>query len=238
MNARFLAVVLLCAWVVMPLPAGAETIALPDGRVFENATVASQSGTRVVIRHEGGLVSIEKEKLPDNLKAQYPTFEDRPAVVRAEAAKPVRRAPTVAASADRGPVRDSSAAPAEFAMEQDRTQALSVGTSLAESYFRSRHATPGGRVNVTVRMDSAEAVTGWPDRWRVRGSAVLYHYRDELMNPEISQLRERLGRDKTLSAKEIRRRIEAASYLRSETLQFEAYVSKLHGTPEIDVSIR
>ena len=53
----------------------AENITLKDGRVFKDAEVFSQSPLSVMIKHRGGISSVQKKFLPDNLLAQYPLDE-------------------------------------------------------------------------------------------------------------------------------------------------------------------
>lgn len=52
--------------------ATAGDIALPDGRLFRDAQIVSQSPDTVTIRHAAGFDQVPKAKLPPELAAQYP----------------------------------------------------------------------------------------------------------------------------------------------------------------------
>jgi len=71
-----------------------STIQLDDGRVLEAARILSQTATTVTIAYTDGIVQVEKELLPPELRARYPStpapaVESRPApIVEVKAAPP------------------------------------------------------------------------------------------------------------------------------------------------------
>lgn len=64
--------------------ASAADIALPDGRIFREASIVGQSPTAVTIRHAEGFAQVEKAKLPPELAAQYPVDAAAAAATEAE----------------------------------------------------------------------------------------------------------------------------------------------------------
>ena len=68
--AQIVIIVILGCFHVSPLCA--DVISLRDGRVFQDAEIFSQSPLSVMIRHHGGINSVPKKLLPDNLLVQYP----------------------------------------------------------------------------------------------------------------------------------------------------------------------
>lgn len=79
---RLLALAALVAALVAPL--SAATITLANGKALENARVTGQTARFVTVFHSGGILQVEKELLPADLRAQYPLDGD---AASAEAAK-------------------------------------------------------------------------------------------------------------------------------------------------------
>ena len=75
----------------------AADITLPDGRIFREAKIVSQSPTTVTIRHATGFDQVPKSKLPTDLAEQYPT--DTAAAEQEAAASEKRAAATATAQA-------------------------------------------------------------------------------------------------------------------------------------------
>ena len=214
----------------------AENIHLGDGRLLVDASVMSESGSDVVLRHADGLVSVAKKLLPENLRARYPVFEDQPAAATAPAPAAPRKKSSVAPGTPSGP-KKSDPEPSTLSPESEKRTVIAAAESLAKNYFETKHRTIGGFVEVSLNLEAPEPVTGWSGRWRIHGFANLRHYRDPAANPRLAERIRSLSENPELSAKQFKRIIERETFIRSEVVDFEAEVSDLHTTPSISVSI-
>ena len=101
----------LCAIVVagsLTAATAPMTIELEDGRVLESARILSQSATTVSIACNGGIIQVEKELLPAELRARYPlTAAPVPPAAVVAAEEPMR------SIAPPTPALSEPAAPAE-----------------------------------------------------------------------------------------------------------------------------
>lgn len=226
------------------LALAAETLTLTDGRTLQDATVISQSPRRVVVRHAGGLASVEKTKLPAPLRERYPVDEaaakaedekaaadlERQRAEDAERAKQWTEAERTARKAKPEPTAEEKA-------RAERAQALAVAAPLAKSYFETQYNKPiGGTISSTVTLDDARKMDGWGDRWVVTGQAVLRYYRD--LPPDRKERDPGSSEYRDATAKRLRRLDEREAYLRTEVVRFEADVIDAATTPTIQVSIR
>lgn len=237
----------------MGLRLAAETLTLADGRTFQNAVVLSQSPRTVIVRHAGGLASIEKTKLPAALRERYPVdeaaalledarlAEERErvrvaaeAAVRAPAPEPAVTAaakPAVSTATPRPPTREEQQAARKAAV-------LEKAAVLAQRHFESRYAeTLGGWAEATVKLTDAREVDGWHDRWVVSGQAVVRYFRH--LDPQRErELTEDSEANRKLTAKELKRIRARESYVRSEVTLFEAYVENPETATSIEVVLR
>lgn len=242
---------------VMAISAGwADTIKLSDGRVLREASVMSETARTVMIRHDGGLVSVEKSKLPATLQAKYPERgEPAPAPVSTPASVP--SAPAVATTppsteAASPAARDTSgespaairaakpATPVDPAAPAptDADRAKAAALDLARKYFESEYVkTIGQRIESEVEVTAAEQVQGWGDRWRVNGTALLRFQRETpLTQAEQDSINPDYIANRSLSARELRRRELRLRYVRTEFVRFEGLVTHLDTNPEFEVT--
>lgn len=117
----------------------------------------------------------------------------------------------------------------------DSKRAMTVAKSLCCEYFVKRYQMVGAELKCSVNLDSPETIEGWPGRWRMHGIATLRNYRAD---PSMEARERELGQDKNLSAKQIRRKIENESLLKSEIVEFEVTVMDLDSNPSADVTIK
>ncbi|MFT3829499.1 MAG: hypothetical protein QM691_07290 [Opitutaceae bacterium] len=167
-----------CAFAV---GAGAETIRLTDGRIFDSARVISASAGRVCIRHAGGLVQVERSLLPPELAERFPAD---PQAVAAEDAQRAADAEHTAAKDERATeefravARTTRPAPEPVAASPDTIR--ETAEDYARSYFRNKYqsgANDAVTLRVMVETEDPQEMSGWSDQWRVSGEASFSQYR-------------------------------------------------------------
>lgn len=219
----------------LSLGARAENIQLADGKVLTDAKIISQSGGRVSIRYAQGLISVLKSTLPDNLRSQYPVFADKPAELK----RPARAIPV----RDDGVAKDekSSSRSADLGiteearLEQEKVNARATAIRLGNEYFRAHYNMIGAQTEATVRMEEATPVPGWTGRWMLHGFATVRYYRDPEANPNLCERERQLYNNPELTYKQVQRILANERFIRSEVVEFDAYVDKLDTEPDISV---
>jgi hypothetical protein len=100
---RYIAFIALCALALL-VRAEDQKWSLSDGTTVTVVKVLSQNATHVTIRSPEGIQQIDKRRLPDELKAQYP-YDEAAANAQASAAEAERA--RLAAAAERHPAATS-----------------------------------------------------------------------------------------------------------------------------------
>jgi len=184
----------LLAVAATPIIAFAADISLPDGRVFKDASIMSQTPRKVTIRHAAGLSSVGKELLPPELQAKYPVDEaaaheaDRQAAVARDAAKEFEKneAERVARlRAERGQTVAANTANAEREAAREEARYADVereATERAIHYFQYEY-NPGNNsasaFDCSVTLSEVRPVEGWAGRWFVRGRGFIKYYQSQ-----------------------------------------------------------
>jgi hypothetical protein len=172
----------------------AEDITLIDGRSFHNATVLSQTGLKVTIKHDGGLVSVGKELLPIEIRTKYPVNEAayQEEERRAEVARKRAREQEKADSeriAKLSKQREESAAisqiQADRAVATEDAQYAAVereALARAKNYFSFEYKPANSSAtswDTSVIINEVRPVEGWAGRWFVRGRANIKFYQSQ-----------------------------------------------------------
>ena len=129
----------------------------------------------------------------------------------------------------------STAADSEAA---ERSCALSAARSLCPGYFVKRYQAVGEELKCSLQLNKPTAVEGWQGRWRMHGVATLRHYKDPEADRSLVAREDAIRNNNSLSASQIRSRIESLYFIRSEIVEFDVDVTNVSSTPEIDVTIR
>ena len=130
----------------------------------------------------------------------------------------------------------STAAPQQE--PDERSKATATAYRLLDDYFNQRYSSIGERLVISINLDDSEQVQGWPGRYRFKGAAVLRHYRDsstdETMRRKELEIRETPG----INAKKKYRLVERASFIRAETVSFEACVTGTGPDAALEFTLR
>lgn len=167
-----------------------ERVELRDGRVLESARAAGADARSVTFAHTGGLTKVDKRLLPAELAERFP-FDSREAgrEARAQAAE---RAASAAAQARREretarSVRIEARAraapapavtPAPLAPPSPAAIEAAVEARAKRYYETEKRVGSGATLVFGLVSDLEEPtpVSGWPDRWEVKGVAAYRIY--------------------------------------------------------------
>lgn len=174
-----------------------ETLALKNGKTLPNGTVRSYdpASGNVVVMSGRSIVSLQIELLPDEVAARIAALVPSESKDEARAAREERR--RTAQEQKKQNERGAARAAAEAARAKDARQARQhesqeelrqakisraareAAAARARRYF-TYESKPGSGATVTVRreveVEEPVPVTGWPDRYRVKGSIGLEYY--------------------------------------------------------------
>ena len=184
---------LLCLFFFSGLAYAAD-IALADGRVLKDATVASQSPRTVTIRHADGLSSVAKTLLPIELQTRYPIDEagarevERQAAAARQAAREYEKDEAERVARVRAQ-REASASASEAAAQRDAAREDAQYAAVerdalerAKTYFRYEY-NPGNSSatswDTNVTLSEVRPVDGWAGRWLVKGRAFMKFYQSQ-----------------------------------------------------------
>jgi len=235
---------LLVAVTAILLAAHAESIQLADGRSFSDAKIVSQTGSRVVIRHDDGLISVEKSALPESLLQRYPIYPEP--IQPPPTEKPTPK-PSQQAAPDGTPQRPALSTTLEVPPKpepqpqqepDEKAKASATASSLLYDYFASRYQGIGDRVNVSLKLDAPEPIPGWAGRWRLHGLATIRHYRNSNADGQFAKREQEIQETRGISGKKKRHLLAQAAFIRSEVVEFEASVTTTGTDAALDVSIR
>jgi hypothetical protein len=170
-------------------------ITLTDGRLYKATALVSETSTHITVRHEGGIAKLEKAKLPEAMRTQYPV--DQAAADREKADEETRKAKI---EADRRKLREyEQSQAARIARERQKAAALNNAQVLseqsradstedraresaqrgAENYFRTTWRPGNNAVRVTdlvVTLENFAAKPGWPGHWTFDGEGYVEFY--------------------------------------------------------------
>ena len=170
------------------VPLAVERLELPDGRVFEQVRILSESALFVTLRHAGGMAQVEKALLPPDLQDKYP--EDLKAAERDRARTEAERSrredqqakrtrARVKQRVERAAAQQGNAEAERARSARDEADAYRLAQRELERYFRTQW-TPGNNsifvTGVDVNLEDLEAAQNWPGRWNVRGTAFIEYY--------------------------------------------------------------
>ncbi len=161
-------------------------IELSDGRVLEQARAKGADAISITFLHTQGITKVDRRLLPPELVAVFPfdaeaagrearkQSEERVASAKAQAkveekaAKQARTAANRKASAPRASANDDLQA-------ERNLRAITTEVKLqARQYFENEKRTGSGATlvfDLTTKLEDPEPVSGWTDRWEVRGVA-------------------------------------------------------------------
>lgn len=157
--------------------AQAADIVLKDSRVLKEARIVSQTPRNVTVRHAGGLSSVPKILLPEELLAKYPVDEvaAKASEARAAEARAARHAEEqgkVASTAPQpAPGHPEAPAAATSESSEQATVISLVQTGAAEYFSALNKADFAG-----VEIDVVSAPSAAGGTWTVRGRARFVHY--------------------------------------------------------------
>lgn len=166
-----------------------ERVELRDGRVFEKARVTSSDARSVTFAHAGGLAKVDKRLLPADLAAQFP-FDAREAALEARTQAVERGA---AVEAQRRREREDRLQARSDASERARSASVvapppappspaaieAVVEARARRYYETEKRVGSGSTlifGLVSDLEEPTPVSGWPDRWEVRGVAAYRIY--------------------------------------------------------------
>ncbi|MFT3830822.1 MAG: hypothetical protein QM691_14050 [Opitutaceae bacterium] len=142
-------------------------------------------------------------------------------------AEPIRCATTQAPAASQPAVQDPD----------EKVAVTAEAPDLIRKFLASRYSAAGERLEVALTLQAPESVPGWPGRWRFNGTATLRHFRseaDEVTRRRVLEIRENHG----LSAGQKIELIEDTTFIRSETIAFEACVTRTGADASLDFTLR
>jgi hypothetical protein len=230
----------------------AADIALSDGRVLKDATIASQTPRNVTIRHATGLISVAKTLLPSELQAKYPVDEaaaraaeenNQQARLRASELEQAEYQRSLKLKAEREQTaKFNERAPIEAEADQrDRLYAAkSEVQTRAEKYFATEYdlvtkAKNIGSIKVTI--SELHLIEGWNNRWSVRGKCEV-QYNGEVVkvyptySPETVRAYAKNNRSQELDYTPY----ETTKYS-SKTQDFDAIYNAEAATPTFEVTL-
>lgn len=170
-------------------------VTLTDGRAYKAVVFVSESPMRITVRHAGGLAQLEKKKLPEPLRAQYPA--DEAAAERQRIAEQERRAAAAAEYERTRPEREEKArlfkeqrmASVAFREAEERREAQARAQaydsmkkrvqSEADDYFRTTWRPGLTAVIVTdyrAKIEELAEKPGWPGQWSFSGEGYVEYY--------------------------------------------------------------
>lgn len=168
-----------------------ERVELGDGRVLEKARATGTDARSVTFAHAGGLTKVDKRLLPPELAELFP-FDAREAgqEARVQAAEraasleaQTRRERETAARANRAEARTRAAAPAVATPPPPAPPspaAIEAAVAArAKRYYETEKRVGSGSTLVFGLVSDLEEptpVSGWPNRWEVRGVAAYRIY--------------------------------------------------------------
>lgn len=185
---KFSSVLLLGAALLAP-GLFASDLALADGRVFHEAQVLSQSPRTVVIRHSGGLASVEKQLLPEEWRSRYPIDEAAALVAEqheraaSEAAR-LAAIQAAAAAAENARARQAAVAAGEDAAERTRASAEMLqmqamwadAARRVERHFRERAGSAIQEASCAAHILEFKPLNGEAGPWLVSGTVTITTY--------------------------------------------------------------
>lgn len=128
--------------------------------------------------------------------------------------------------------------PAPQQEQDEKSKVTATAYRLLDDYFNKRYSSIGERLVVSINLDEPEQVQGWLGRWRFKGTAILRHFRDsstdETMRRKELEIRETPG----INSKEKYRLVERASFIRAESISFEACVTGTGPDAALDFTLR
>ncbi len=161
-------------------------VELSDGRVLEKARASGADALSITFLHANGITKVDRRLLPQDLAAVFPfdaeaagrearkQAEERAASAKAQAKVQEK----VAKQANIATNRRTS--PARVSANTDVEGKLTRGAIMAEvriharQYFENEKRTGSGATlvfDVSTSLEEPEPVSGWADRWEVRGVA-------------------------------------------------------------------
>jgi len=157
--------------------AQAADIVLKDSRVLKEARIVSQTPRNVTVRHAGGLSSVPKHLLPEELLAKYPVDEvaAKAGEARAAEARAARLAEEQGKAAATSPqtAAGHTEAPATAAAQSsEQATVLSLVQKGAADYFSALNKEDFDGVEI----DGVSAPSAAGGTWTVRGRARFIHY--------------------------------------------------------------
>jgi len=172
-------------------------VELADGRVLERVRVSAEDGTTVTLVHAGGLVKVDKRALPEELaklhpydvNASQPVARPRPVVVTSAPAyqppqsssssstltiiRPDLNVPITHSTRSTAPA--PSPPPATPVETSPRAADIEAAVDKrARKYFETEKRLGSGQTltfGVVSDLGEPREVTGWANRWEVKGTA-------------------------------------------------------------------
>lgn len=158
-------------------------IELADGRVLEKARANTVDALTVTFLHSGGATKVDRRLLPPELAAVFPfdpytagreareQAAERAASARAQA----RREEKVAQRSDDSASRASRIVTPSPAPAQPDPSTIEAAVRLrARRYFENEKRNGSGATlafDIITELDDPEPVSGWENRWEIKGVA-------------------------------------------------------------------
>lgn len=124
---------------------------------------------------------------------------------------------------------------ADAAAQKGAERAKAAAMRLCPVYFAEHRKMMGAEQVCHLQLDLPTPIDGWDGRWRIQGRATLRYYRDDA---KWRVREDQIRNDRSLSAKQINRKIESERFIKSVIVDFEVEVSNVDAEPAIHVTTR
>lgn len=144
-----------------------------------------------------------------------------------------------AVGAQAAPQRGTDSQVAATAQQPDaNAEIVASAHGLARRHLVKQYSAIGERLDISMQLNTPEPVPGWPGRWRFVGTATLRHYRDTESDAATRRRVVEIQETPDLSAKKKLRLIERTTFIRAETIAFEACITGTGADASLDFTLR